>query len=57
MGCGYCGLSEDELLSGTVALTCVLSGGIAPDVDVYVIGGEGDDIIIGGEGGGQIGVE
>lgn len=57
MGCGYCGLSEDELLSGIVALTCVLAGGIAPDQDVIVIGGEGDDIIIGGEDGGMIGAE
>lgn len=50
-------LTEQQASAAMVALTCIAAGGIPPDTDVIVIGGEGTDVIIGGESGGDVGAE
>jgi hypothetical protein len=55
-GCFNNCLTAQQSDAGLTFLMCVAAGGIAPEEDVFVIGGEGGGII-GPEGGGMIGVE
>ena len=55
-GCFNNCLTAQQADAALTQLLCVAAGGIAPEEDIFVIGGEGGGII-GGEDGGMIGVE
>ncbi len=53
MGCGFCGVSEDDLAIGQTGLFCVMAGG-SPPTTGYVLGDPNADFAFGDPGSGII---
>ncbi len=46
MGCGFCGVSEDDLAAGQTAMFCVMAGGAPPSTGIE-LGNPDADFVFG----------